>query len=166
MNSVFNDIVLSVHICDYLELDEVVALLLLIKRIHFLNNSTLLSSTYGKQRLNTWKILLSVDNDSNLYKALSPKKYKDYVNDDKLSLSSSGVRGEIMRDVVRTFPCHPYFKSGQQGESMLARILQATAIANDSVGYCQGMNFICGALLLCRLGSYQYIYEYYGASYH
>jgi len=172
--NIYENKVITLSICQYLHSIEAINLLDIIKCIHYLYDDTsLLHSIYGKERLIIWKRFLnynnnnsnssnSNNNNSNSNKLLISNKkiYKDYINDNEiLSLSSSGQRGEIMRDVVRTFPCHPYFKSGQQGEIMLARILQATAIANDDVGYCQGMNFICGNLLLCRLGSYEYIYD-------
>jgi len=64
---------------------------------------------------------------------------------------SQGQVGEIVRDVVRTFPGHPFFKSGCAGERMLGRVLQAVAAANPKIGYCQGMNFVCGGLILGRL---------------
>lgn len=64
---------------------------------------------------------------------------------------NSGQFGEINRDVVRTLQFHPFFKSGQLGESMLRRILQVMLVARPEVGYCQGMNFVTAMLLLARL---------------
>jgi Rab-GTPase-TBC domain len=85
---------------------------------------------------------------------------------------NEGYRGEISRDVSRTFPFHPLFftaadrdelelkrssgtgSGGLQpltlslGERMLSNVLLALAIARPNVGYCQGMNFVVGGLLI------------------
>ena len=85
---------------------------------------------------------------------------------------NDGYRGEISRDVSRTFPFHPLFyttldrdvseqersygtSSTHQhnsklslGERMLSNVLLALAIARPNVGYCQGMNFVVGGLLI------------------
>lgn len=50
---------------------------------------------------------------------------------------SSGQLGEIMRDVGRTFPDHPFFAKTSPGEAMLARILKAIVSSRPDVGYCQ-----------------------------
>ncbi|CAE8599971.1 unnamed protein product, partial [Polarella glacialis] len=49
-------------------------------------------------------------------------------------------------DISRTFPDMPLFDKEQQ-ESLL-RILHAYANLNPEVGYCQGMNFVAGLLLM------------------
>eukprot|EP01130_Rhizamoeba_saxonica_P016640 TRINITY_DN7733_c0_g1_i1.p1 TRINITY_DN7733_c0_g1~~TRINITY_DN7733_c0_g1_i1.p1 ORF type:complete len:637 (+),score=119.18 TRINITY_DN7733_c0_g1_i1:27-1913(+) len=54
----------------------------------------------------------------------------------------------IERDIGRTFPDHPYFRSGP-GDEYIRRISSAYAIKDPEIGYCQGMNFIIGILLLC-----------------
>ncbi|KAL0042727.1 hypothetical protein WJX79_008895 [Trebouxia sp. C0005] len=53
---------------------------------------------------------------------------------------------QIEKDLHRTFPGHPVMDG--TGRSALRRILAAYARRNPSVGYCQGMNFIAGCLLL------------------
>lgn len=47
----------------------------------------------------------------------------------------------------RTFPEHDYFHSPEALAS-LRRVLSAVALKFPSIGYCQSMNFIAGALLL------------------
>eukprot|EP00931_Biecheleriopsis_adriatica_P104877 TRINITY_DN79491_c0_g1_i1.p1 TRINITY_DN79491_c0_g1~~TRINITY_DN79491_c0_g1_i1.p1 ORF type:complete len:401 (-),score=75.09 TRINITY_DN79491_c0_g1_i1:109-1311(-) len=49
-------------------------------------------------------------------------------------------------DIPRTFPEMPYFDDEQQ--QSLLRILKAYANLCPDVGYCQGMNFVAGLLLL------------------
>ena len=54
------------------------------------------------------------------------------------SVQTSGIRGEIMRDTMRTFPWHPFFHGSEgPGEVMLGRILQVLATVHNDVGYCQ-----------------------------
>ena len=74
-----------------------------------------------------------------------------------------GCRGDILRDITRTFPSHPFFAlpsslSGKEwnntilpkthGVEMLRHVLLALATARPDIGYCQGMNFVVGVLLL------------------
>lgn len=72
---------------------------------------------------------------------------------DATNKKTSGQLGEIMRDVGRTYPDHPFFssKKNQPGEILLARILCATLSSTPNIGYCQGMNFVVATLLLARI---------------
>ena len=57
----------------------------------------------------------------------------------------------IDKDLDRTFPTHPYFsiqEKGGVGQKALRNILQAYAVYNSEVGYCQSMNFIAGFILM------------------
>lgn len=55
----------------------------------------------------------------------------------------------IQRDLARTFPDHPYFKDPEgQGQIGLFNVVKAYSIYDQDVGYCQGIAFIVGALLL------------------
>ncbi|CAB1117035.1 unnamed protein product [Ectocarpus sp. CCAP 1310/34] len=64
-------------------------------------------------------------------------------------LSRNGAEGEISRDVGRTFPRQDLFKSRNgPGQNLLANVLKACLKTNPDVGYCQGMNFVAGSLLL------------------
>src|SRR5579872_4011436 len=51
--------------------------------------------------------------------------------------------------VGRTFPTHPYF-SGALGSGQLAlfNILKAYSLMDTDVGYCQGLSFVAGMLLM------------------
>ncbi|KAE9611618.1 hypothetical protein Lal_00011497 [Lupinus albus] len=55
-------------------------------------------------------------------------------------------RGQIEKDLPRTFPGHPALD--EDGRNALRRLLTAYARHNPSVGYCQAMNFFAGLLLL------------------
>eukprot|EP00775_Hariotina_reticulata_P010660 gene10660-10819_t len=54
----------------------------------------------------------------------------------------------ILRDVPRTFPEHPLFAPQSEGQQRLLRLLKAYAAADPEVGYCQGMAFAAGVLLM------------------
>ncbi|KAM6132639.1 LOW QUALITY PROTEIN: TBC1 domain family member 1 [Pterocles gutturalis] len=59
-------------------------------------------------------------------------------------------RHAILIDLVRrTFPTHPYF-SAQLGAGQLSlyNILKAYSLLDQEVGYCQGLSFVAGVLLL------------------
>jgi len=54
----------------------------------------------------------------------------------------------ISQDVIRTFPPLEYFKPGKESYNKMMRILKCISLKIPSVGYCQGMNFIVGLILL------------------
>jgi TBC1 domain-containing protein 4 len=55
----------------------------------------------------------------------------------------------IFMDIGRTFPNHEYYRSPfGLGQLSLFNILKAYSIVDPDVGYCQGLAFICGILLL------------------
>jgi hypothetical protein len=59
----------------------------------------------------------------------------------------------IQRDLSRTFPNHDYFKEGGvpgtgTGQENLFNVVKAYSIYDEEVGYCQGLQFIVGPLLL------------------
>ncbi|KAJ3669150.1 hypothetical protein LUZ60_011100 [Juncus effusus] len=60
--------------------------------------------------------------------------------------SAEKWKGQIEKDLPRTFPGHPALDEG--GRNALRRLLTAYARHNPSVGYCQAMNFFAGLLLL------------------
>ncbi|MGH0162753.1 UNVERIFIED_CONTAM: hypothetical protein FKN15_064569 [Acipenser sinensis] len=55
----------------------------------------------------------------------------------------------ILIDLGRTFPTHPYF-SAQLGAGQLSlyNLLKAYSLLDSEVGYCQGLSFVAGILLL------------------
>ena len=55
----------------------------------------------------------------------------------------------IARDINRTFPTHIFFRElDGMGQRSLLNVLKAYSVHNPAVGYCQGMGFIAGLLLL------------------
>eukprot|EP00743_Colponemidia_sp_Colp-15_P004267 GILK01004604.1.p1 GENE.GILK01004604.1~~GILK01004604.1.p1 ORF type:complete len:613 (+),score=134.01 GILK01004604.1:63-1901(+) len=85
--------------------------------------------------------VLDINSASEAYKKLLAIVYTPN------GLTPSGL-DEIQRDVTRTFPANPKFaETGGSGQQQLSRILQAIAVYHKDIHYCQGMNFIVGALL-------------------
>ena len=55
----------------------------------------------------------------------------------------------IKRDLGRTFPGHESFKDENgPGQQSLLNVLKAYSIYDKEVGYCQGLSFVAGALLM------------------
>ncbi|XP_056135504.1 TBC1 domain family member 1 isoform X2 [Lampris incognitus] len=55
----------------------------------------------------------------------------------------------ILIDLGRTFPTHPYFQAQLgAGQLSLYNLLKAYSLLDPEVGYCQGLSFIAGILLL------------------
>lgn len=53
----------------------------------------------------------------------------------------------ILRDLNRTFPKHEYFQQ-EQNLTSLFNVVKAYSLFDPEVGYCQGISFIVGPLLL------------------
>nr|XP_042895269.1 TBC1 domain family member 1 isoform X2 [Parasteatoda tepidariorum] len=55
----------------------------------------------------------------------------------------------ILVDIGRTYPGHPYFKQVLgSGQLSLFSLLKAYSVVDEEVGYCQGLSFLGGILLL------------------
>jgi len=49
----------------------------------------------------------------------------------------------------RTFPSYPYFSLAVHiGQQALERVLHAYAVRDEEVGYCQGLSFVAGMMLI------------------
>ncbi|DBA00936.1 TPA: hypothetical protein N0F65_006136, partial [Lagenidium giganteum] len=68
--------------------------------------------------------------------------------DETSALESTGVEGEVARDVDRTFPTMELFAPENDGQRQLGNVLKAVALHAQDVGYCQGMNYVAAVLLL------------------
>ncbi|KNC75061.1 hypothetical protein SARC_12407 [Sphaeroforma arctica JP610] len=55
---------------------------------------------------------------------------------------------QIMKDLSRTFPEHELFKNDAVGQKTLFRLMKAYALHDVENGYCQGMAFVAGILLM------------------
>lgn len=68
----------------------------------------------------------------------------DYI---QLLRQESVYEKAITRDLHRTFPHHPYFQS-TEGQESLFNVVKAYSLYDPEVGYCQGLSFVAGPLLL------------------
>ncbi|XP_067143127.1 growth hormone-regulated TBC protein 1-A-like [Centruroides vittatus] len=81
------------------------------------------------------------------------QELKDQTPDLYSSLLSGPKNSELIDtielDIPRTFPDNIYFKNSPDGKrQLLFNVLVAFAHQNQNVGYCQGLNYIAGILLL------------------
>ena len=65
----------------------------------------------------------------------------------QVTVGQEEVEDIIRRDIHRTFPQHPQFLLGQ-GQEELFNLLKAYSLIDIPVGYCQGMGFVAGILLM------------------
>ena len=57
--------------------------------------------------------------------------------------------GEISRDVCRTFPTHLLFRRKDMcGQAMLETVLRRISDNYFGLGYCQGMNYVVGTIMI------------------
>lgn len=62
---------------------------------------------------------------------------------------SSSHEKQIRKDLSRTFPDQDYFKDGKGvGQENLFNVVKAYSLYDEECGYCQGMQFIVGPLLM------------------
>eukprot|EP01039_Chlorochromonas_danica_P013685 gene13685-15873_t len=86
---------------------------------------------------------------SSLYRLNYPKDYYQQLLQRVENGELNGrVKDDIEKDVDRTFPEHVYFENAGRGEAVLRRVLQAFAIHNPDIGYCQSLNFVAGMILI------------------
>ena len=89
----------------------------------------------------------------NSYIHLTTITEKDY---NSIPLNDNLAEHDIKKDINRTFPELTYFdreKYGFYGQFALMRVLGKFATAYPDIGYCQGMNFVVGLLLLVSGGN-------------
>lgn len=68
---------------------------------------------------------------------------------ERLSGESSPYEGLIGKDIGRSFPTVDMFRdSNGEGQRMLARVLRSFSLYDSKIGYCQGLAFVVGPLLM------------------
>lgn len=68
---------------------------------------------------------------------------------DRLSGESSPYEGIIGKDLNRSFPGVEMFMDPEgEGQRMLGRVLKCFSLYDDKIGYCQGLAFLVGPLLM------------------
>ncbi|RKP13058.1 rab-GTPase-TBC domain-containing protein, partial [Piptocephalis cylindrospora] len=67
----------------------------------------------------------------------------------RMATERSGYAKIISRDLARTFPGVPLFaKVGGEGQKALGKVMRAYSVYDPEVGYCQGLGFLVGPLLM------------------
>ncbi|KIV94947.1 hypothetical protein PV10_02661 [Exophiala mesophila] len=67
----------------------------------------------------------------------------------RLSQQQSPYDGLIGKDVGRSFPNVDMFREKDgEGQRMLGKVLKAFSLYDDKIGYCQGLGFVVGPLLM------------------
>ena len=154
---------LYISIITFLEYKDILSLQLINRSFYTLLHSPTISKFYSlKGLINTAenRLLFYESNIDvqKLYNALKKElvDYKIesniYINILKIAEESkitnkkfSHVCDEINRDINRTFYTVKFVEGN--GKKMLINILTALAFIRPEIGYCQGMNFIAGALI-------------------
>jgi hypothetical protein len=88
------------------------------------------------------------------YRWLSWLTFKKLLDIDMVAYSAlplGSPESVVYKDIGRTFPAHPYFKSSE-AQAKLGRVLSKFEQAHPKVGYCQGMNYVAGLLLMASGG--------------
>ena len=68
---------------------------------------------------------------------------------DKLCGESSPYENLIGKDIGRSFPNVEMFKDPSgEGQQMLGRVLKCFSLYDQKIGYCQGLGFVVGPLLM------------------
>ncbi|KAI9719722.1 MAG: hypothetical protein M1812_003210 [Candelaria pacifica] len=68
---------------------------------------------------------------------------------EKLSTETSPYENLIGKDIGRTFPTVEMFRDPDgEGQRMLGRVLKCFSLYDQKIGYCQGLGFLVGPLLL------------------
>ena len=150
------------HIAPYLTYEELISLSNISKSFHKIirDHKVMKSFITNSKLLPKYRLLFYVTNldlsqtKLTIKKELSEYNIKDNYYKTILHLSKEAIKSdkkfkktcdEIGRDMHRTFNTEK-FKKGN-GKQMLENILISLGFVRPEIGYCQGMNFIAGALI-------------------
>ena len=153
---------IMICILSYLSYEDYLKLQCASKKFYTLLKSKTIRKKYllNSQITNIEQLLFYESNikinklKNNLLKELLDYKISSKIYSNILSLAKKAeskdnkykkVLEEINRDIHRTFYTDK-FKKGN-GKSILINVLSALAFIRPEIGYCQGMNFIAGALI-------------------
>ena len=153
---------IMICILSYLSYEDYLKLQFASKKFYTLLKSKTIRKKYllNSQITNKEQLLFYESNikinklKNNLLKELLDYKISSKIYSNILSLAKKAeskdnkykkVLEEINRDIHRTFYTDK-FKKGN-GKSILINVLSALAFIRPEIGYCQGMNFIAGALI-------------------
>lgn len=68
---------------------------------------------------------------------------------ERLCGETSPYEGLIGKDIGRSFPNVEMFRDpAGEGQQMLARVLKCFSLYDEKIGYCQGLGFVVGPLLM------------------
>ncbi|XP_065175918.1 TBC1 domain family member 1-like isoform X2 [Sycon ciliatum] len=106
-----------------------------------------------------WKLLNSLQPPSKLLKPKpvgnsdsgysTPPANGQILDFEILKVQSTPFLHAIIIDLGRTFPGHEYFQSvAGPGQCSLFHVLRAYASVDQDVGYCQGLSFVAGLLIM------------------
>uniref|UniRef100_A0A670Y2Y4 TBC1 domain family member 4 n=1 Tax=Pseudonaja textilis TaxID=8673 RepID=A0A670Y2Y4_PSETE len=99
-----------------------------------------------QQRGEIWKFLVELHQLKHPFPNKQQPKDTPYK---ELLKQLTSQQHAILIDLGRTFPTHPYFSSQLgAGQLSLYNILKAYSLLDPEVGYCQGLSFVAGVLLL------------------
>ncbi|XP_064636063.1 TBC1 domain family member 1-like isoform X2 [Lineus longissimus] len=118
--------------------------------IKFDSNKLLDAVKHGvprSRRGDVW--ILLVEQHCHNYPGLGDPNLDSNVPYERLLKQLTTHQHAILIDLGRTFPTHPYFNT-QLGAGQLAlfNLLKAYSLLDKEVGYCQGLSFVAGVLLM------------------
>jgi hypothetical protein len=63
-----------------------------------------------------------------------------------VKLPNYSAKDEVEKDLDRTFPDNIFFKGKKVAQEFLRDILKCLCLAFPTMGYCQGLNYVCAYL--------------------
>jgi TBC1 domain-containing protein 4 len=110
----------------------------------------LLEGVTPARRGEVWSLLIQLYQDTHPCIPPSPPAPPSPLSFTELCQESTEYENAIRMDLGRTFPSHPYFSTveGRGGQEALANMLHAYAVSDKDIGYCQGLSFVAGMILM------------------